>query len=222
GSGERSFALPSGSNVGGVAWSPDESAVAAAGCLPCSTVQLPNPATHDHVFVIPLDGSPVRQLFDDTQGGLGALAWSGDGATFLVGQADCPGAEMIPHCSNDHLGFSIVSVAVADGSQQTLVTADQIGAVEQIGQLMVCPDGRRVAFSAWSGDGTDSKLFVMDSDGSNLVQLVAGSMPEWSPDGEWLVFSIPNGNLSLDLDTWIVGADGSNLRHLGVFAGAAW
>jgi Tol biopolymer transport system component len=129
---------------------------------------------------------------------------------------------MIPDCNNERLTFSIISVAVSDATHRTLITANQLGAVEQIGPPAFSPDGSRIAFSAWSGDGMDSNVFVMDPDGRNLVQLVAGSFPQWSPDGEWLLFSKPHADLFLDLDTWIIGADGKNLRHIGVFAGGAW
>jgi Tol biopolymer transport system component len=227
GTGQRLLPLPAGADVrgGGVSWSPDQSAVAAAGCLPCNTAEygkLPNAVNHDHVFVVPLDGSPVGQLLDDTHGGYGAPAWSRDGATFLVGKADCQAAEMIPHCNNDRLTFSIVLVAVADGNQRTLVTANQLGGVEQIGQPRVSPDGRRIAFSAWSGDGTDSNVFVMDPDGNNLVQLVAGSFPQWSPDGDWLLFSRPQADQFFGLDTWIIGVNGREPRYLGAYSGATW
>jgi Tol biopolymer transport system component len=227
GTGRRALPLPAGADVrgGGVSWSPDQSAAAVAGCLPCNTAEYgmpPNAVNHDHVFIVPLDGSPVRQFLDDTQGGFGVPAWSRDGATFLTGKADCQAGEMIPHCNNDRLTFSIVSVAVADGSQRTLVAADQIGGVEQIGQPMVSPDGRRIAFSAWSGDGTDSNVFVMDPDGGNLVQLVAGSFPQWSPDGEWLLFSRAHADQFLDFDTWIIGVNGGEPRYLGAYSGATW
>jgi Tol biopolymer transport system component len=227
GTGRRALPLPAGADVrgGGVSWSPDQSAAAVAGCLPCNTAEYgmpPNAVNHDHVFIVPLDGSPVRQFLDDTHGGFGVPAWSRDGATFLTGKADCQAGEMIPHCNNDRLTFSIVSVAVADGSQRTLVAADQIGGVEQIGQPMVSPDGRRIAFSAWSGDGTDSNVFVMDPDGGNLVQLVAGSFPQWSPDGEWLLFSRAHEDQFLDFDTWIIGVNGGEPRYLGAYSGATW
>jgi Tol biopolymer transport system component len=227
GTGRRVLPLPAGADVrgGGVSWSPDESAVAVAGCLPCNTAEYgkpPNAVNHDHVFVVPLDDSPVRQLLDDTHGGFGVPAWSTDGATLLTGKADCQVGEMIPHCNNDRLTFSIVSVAVADGSQRTLVAADQIGGVEQIGQPMVSPDGGRIAFSAWSGDGTDSKVFVMDPGGSNLVQLVAGSFPQWSPDGQWLLFSRPHADQFFDLDMWVIGVNGGEPRNVGNLSGATW
>jgi Tol biopolymer transport system component len=227
GTGLREFPLPAGADVpgGGVSWSPDQSAVAVAGCLPCNTAEygeLPNAVNHGHVFVVPLDGSPVRQLLDDTHGGFGVPAWSRDGATFLTGKGDCQAGEMVPHCNNDRLMVSIVSVVVADGSERTLLDADQIGGVEQIGQPLVSPDGRRIAFSAWSGDGTDSNVFLMDPDGNNLVQLVAGSFPQWSPDGEWLLFSRPHADQFFDVNTWIIAVNGGEPRYVGAYSGATW
>lgn len=75
------------------------------------------------------------------------------------------------------------------------------------------PDGRRFVFHS-TRDG-DSDLYVVDSDGSNLVRLTAPGTqrnrePRWSPDGGRIVFTA-----GLDTgDLYVVDADGKNVRLL--------
>ena len=70
------------------------------------------------------------------------------------------------------------------------------------------------------------RVFVVDADGTNLVDLGEGSLIQWSPDGEWLLVS-RSADAESFIDLWIVRADGSDARPLGAFLGsfttpAAW
>jgi Tol biopolymer transport system component len=48
-------------------------------------------------------------------------------------------------------------------------------------------DGQRIAFTRTGGETPG--VFLMDADGSNLVQrTTSGSNPTWSPDGVWIAF----------------------------------
>ncbi|MCG8450833.1 MAG: hypothetical protein MI725_14795 [Pirellulales bacterium] len=51
------------------------------------------------------------------------------------------------------------------------------------------PDGKWVAFDTWKiGQGlTDTHLFVVRADGTELRDLGPGAMPSWSPDGKQIV-----------------------------------
>lgn len=222
GTGLHALLLPPGADVrgGGLSWSPDQSAVAVRACLPCNNADYGKPPTtvqHEHLFIVPLDGSPVRELLDETRGGFFPPAWSQDGSTLATVLAECHPGEVMPDCHSDQT-FSLMLVAVADGGQRTLVTGDQVGGpLEGIGAPMWSGDGRRIAFSASSGDGTDSNIFVVDADGSNLIKLVDGSLVQWSPDGEWLLFSRPPADQNVSSDLWIIAANGSEPRHLGTF-----
>lgn len=62
---------------------------------------------------------------------------------------------------------------------------------------VLSPDGQQLAFTRWSGDGADSGLWVMNTDGSG-ERLVLGEMrkakgPDWSPDGERIVLNFQDG-----------------------------
>jgi len=94
------------------------------------------------------------------------------------------------------------------------------------------PDGKQIAFIS-SRDG-DNDIYVMDADGSNLINLTADpspllasllymidkgndAWPAWSPDGSQIVFSSARDNImmrSVDLNLYLMETDGSSVRNL--------
>lgn len=101
------------------------------------------------------------------------------------------------------------------------------------------PDGRQLLFSR-SAIGIpnqprtilDTRLFVVDADGSNLRQLVATELfardAQWSPDGSQIVFTSGIETLTMDdfgklenwhqlNDLWTVGPDGGEPRRITSF-----
>jgi len=71
------------------------------------------------------------------------------------------------------------------------------------------PDGKRIAFESVRGGSIS--LWVMNSDGTNPVQLTRDLSnnwhPAWSPDGKRIAFA---SDRSGNYDIWIMDADGSN------------
>lgn len=69
-------------------------------------------------------------------------------------------------------------------------------------------DGARIAFSSNRG-GVDYEIFVMNADGSNLVQLTNNDTddlaPTWSPDGAQIAFMPYRGNWEI----FVIGVDGT-------------
>jgi Tol biopolymer transport system component len=80
-------------------------------------------------------------------------------------------------------------------------------------------DGRRVAFRFLaSGDYEDTRVQVMNADGSKLVDLsqrsgIRGSSPSWSPDASRIAFSGKRAGDARE-SIWVVDADGANAKRL--------
>ena len=75
------------------------------------------------------------------------------------------------------------------------------------------PDGKRIAFSS-ERDGND-EIYVMDTDGSNLIRLTNRPeldwWPAWSPDGMRIAYATQKGKPGdWHHEIWIMNADGSN------------
>jgi TolB protein len=82
------------------------------------------------------------------------------------------------------------------------------------------PDGSRIVFES-TRDGPDADIFVMNADGSGVVQLtrndVSDSTPVFTPDGRFIVWA---SELDGNLDVYRMTADGSNPVNLTRHPGA--
>ncbi len=84
------------------------------------------------------------------------------------------------------------------------------------------PDGRKIAFHGDVDDG--AQIFIMNADGSNLVQLTDlpdyNVEPHWSPEGERLVFNVvPVGG---KVKMFEMNPDGTDVRPLHNPDGQNW
>lgn len=76
------------------------------------------------------------------------------------------------------------------------------------------PDGKRIAFN--KGTYSDSKIFVMASDGTGVTQLTTGTLqgqsPTWSPDGTQIAFI--GGNDFSSRAVWVMQSTGGSPRQV--------
>jgi len=89
----------------------------------------------------------------------------------------------------------------------------------------VSPDGNQIAFQAGStGYGSDNEIYIMNSDGSNLVKLtdnmVYDGYPNFSPDGTKIVFSAWDESPYPEI--FIMNIDGTGRTQLTNNEGAYW
>jgi hypothetical protein len=226
GSEQETLMLPAGADIrgGGLNWSPDQSAIVVAACLPCNHEepgQSPTGVNRQHVFVIPLDGSALRDVLSTATGSVWGAAWSADATRFAAVRSECQAGEAIPLCTLPRMTSALELVDAADGSEQVLVTGEQVGdPFAQIQAPKWSRDGTRIAFSTWSETG-GANAFVVEADGSNLTLLGGGGLIGWSPDGEWILVA----RLAQDeyfSDLWIVLPDGTAARQIGTSRAAAW
>ena len=80
------------------------------------------------------------------------------------------------------------------------------------------PDGKTIAFVKYTGDGTRTCLWTMNTDGTNQMQITDATMgevwhPRFSPDGNEIVFQC-NRRQKKDFDLYVVSKNGNNLTQL--------
>jgi WD40 repeat protein len=83
------------------------------------------------------------------------------------------------------------------------------------------PDGAMIAFVAKEDSNSNSNIFVVNRDGTGLLQLTSGpetdDNPSWSPDGTKIAFrSFRAGRRG---DIWVMNADGSSAVNITPDAG---
>lgn len=185
------------------AWSPDGSSLVVTGCLPCDTSLKGSPPTpnQSQLFVMPVDGSPVRAIPITSALPMVMPAWSPDGTSVAFAT-----------------GSGIWTMSVADGQQRAVTSGPDM-------DPRWSPDGSRLAFRS-TGELDGGGIVVVDLDGGRRTPVTneLDSRPQWSPDGTWILFSritAPGGGPSPD-DIWIVPAIGGEPRLISTGATAGW
>ena len=209
-----------------VSWRPDGTALAVSVLDPAPG----DPGFTYRVFEVGLDNPQPRQV---TPGPMDYwTAWSPDGSQLAFNGGRGPAADIFlvrtdgtgrrrlttdsaqdiqPDWSPD--GKHIAFVSNRGGSEQVWVMNADGGEprrlVEGEGQAQNprwSPDGTRIAYYETDGAGHDF-LTLVNADGTGRRRLGPGVWPSWTPAGDSLVFSGPEG-------LYIASADGSGGRLL--------
>jgi len=124
--------------------------------------------------------------------------------------------------ASDPSGEAILTVGPDGSAGGTVLLSDPN--VVHYEHLTWSPDGRHLAFVGKFADAPSgpSELFVIDADGSNLVQLTHNEAdddsPAWSPDSKLIAFRQGEPDSSVV----VVRADGSEVTVLGPGANPVW
>lgn len=160
------------------------------------------------IYVVNPDGTGLSLLYSLGNG----AEWSSDGTRVIFSGTQ---------------GERGIHVVNADGSDHSLlVTGPRI---HMLGRWS--HDDSQIVFQSERGEKTDyqTAVFVMDSDGTNQIQLTSNSSwngdPVWSPDGNMIGYlSSPFGDNNVEL--MVMNKDGSGRLNLtqnsAVDAGFVW
>jgi Tol biopolymer transport system component len=115
-------------------------------------------------------------------------------------------------------GTHSINVINVDGSDDIVVTPPNY----ESHSASWSPDGSRIAFMARTASigMSETKIYLIDDNGSNLTQLTDNSewdsFPAWLPNGNDVAFisTFRSPSDSYCSDLFIVNVDGSNLRQL--------
>ena len=100
---------------------------------------------------------------------------------------------------------------------------DDVYELAGVADPRISPDGRLVAYQAWSIDRetreVQSAIWVTELDGSGEPRRFTFSdkrdgAPRWSPDGRWLAFTSNRGEEKTPAQLYVIPAEGGEARVL--------
>jgi Tol biopolymer transport system component len=192
-------------------WSPDGTLIAYDRWYPQEERQ--------HIAVVAPDGSGDRLVVECLSPCLGVEhpAWSPDGQAIVF--AGISGQDWDSPDVTCHLGLYDV-----DSGDVTYLLSET-GCGFSYMAPHYSPDGTRIVFKRIDEAAGRAALFTVAVDGSDLQQLTdwgLGARPDWSPDGDWIVFmdvehAPPFGQVHL----YRIRADGTDLARLFDVPGSA-
>ncbi|HKG61452.1 MAG TPA: SBBP repeat-containing protein [Pyrinomonadaceae bacterium] len=188
--------IPTNSFARNPEWSPDGSRLA------FQQRSFINNTIVNEIFVINADGSGLVKLTDEVSELNRGITWS-------------PNGSQIAYLGND--GPQAIHIANTDGSGGYQLPGSPSG----LFGLDWSPDGTKFVYA------TENELFVINADGTGKTQLTTiqnganhDSSPRWSPDGSRILFTRATSVFNF-AGTYVINADGSNLRKLLNFSASS-
>jgi len=162
------------------------------------------------IFVMDENGN-VEQLTDNTVNDWGA-GWS-------------PDQSQIAYRSVDDFGYTRIHVMNADGSNDQVVSPENLyaGTPQSVGMPSWTPDGQTLAFEAIDMSGQTNNAYDiyvvnLDNDTTERITFTAfhALHPQFSPDGSQIAFAYETHGASCewDCDIFVMNADGTNAQQL--------
>jgi Tol biopolymer transport system component len=181
------------------------------------------------LFVLPSDGQGEPQLLAKQ---VVSFEWNPDGREFVLSRPMVGIPELAPARPEipSRSAISVVDANPTSSSGQ----GEPVTLVAQAGGPVWSPDGRKLAFSFYLESEARGGIGVADADGSNQVQLTGlhldgnilrilwGSDPVWSPNGRQIAFvarasvkdAAAREGESDQTQLFVTNADGSGMRQL--------
>lgn len=97
-------------------------------------------------------------------------------------------------------GPSVLNIYDDQGRLVTAIPTPKEFAPHIMGSPEWSPDGKLIAVDIWRGNGSNSSIVVLNADGTNFRTVATGGMPSFSADGKRLVFSGPQGIMTVKID----------------------
>jgi len=148
---------------------------------------------HNDIYIMDPSDSKPRRLVEGI-----SPAWSPDGQKIAYG-------------TRDGGRFGQIHVINADGSNRKQLTRVRDGACFPDWS----PDGEKIAYTAGLGSKSYT-IWVMSKNGENPKSITEGLGARWSPDGTTLAFLRNPKRPGEKGSIWVVNADGTEERKVGV------
>ncbi len=194
----------------GMSWSQDGKTLLAR------VAKFENSRRYNAIKLFDVEKQTARLLFGYQTRSLGLPVWSYDNSRVYAVHADKlqswetgltlaalkkQAPQNLAYVNNDQLNLYNTSAAVA-----TQKLSDK-----RVINLTTSSDGSRIAFEIMGGP-----MCVMNVDGAGYMELGEGHRPQWSPDGEYLVYMVTrdDGHDYTASDLYVIKADGSEKQVL--------